>query len=405
MNWTIDFVSLTTQGTKNTITEEEETVLTTEESTTTGEDTATAEDDTVTAVQETATAGEETAAGGGDTVAAGEITITAVEDAAGAAELAEETDDAAQTLVPDETWNWRTPVTLPAWGMSLLVLTLTLMTAAVITLVVQRVFRQRKTAAQNAGEDSKVTGITPAVGKLHSQGARSAQQDSFSVSPLDLYASHGLLAVVADGMGGLEDGDQVSQTAVTAMMDGFYSRQDPDPALTLLHLLYDANGAVNRFLGLERIGMCGSTVAAGLLKDGKFYFISVGDSRISHYRDGRLTQLNRGHSYARDLELRAINGEGVLEEARTHPQAAGLTSFLGMGQLRYVDQPDAPMEVCPGDRFLLMSDGVYNALKEEEICRALDLEDVQQAADALARAIEEKSWPGQDNYTAVILGC
>lgn len=58
----------------------------------------------------------------------------------------------------------------------------------------------------------------------------------------------------------------------------------------------------------------------------------------------------------------------------------------------------------PGDRFLLMSDGVYNALSEQELCHALALE-APKAAKALGQMVSAKAWPGQDNYTAVILQC
>ena len=105
-----------------------------------------------------------------------------------------------------------------------------------------------------------------------------------------------------------------------------------------------------------------------------------------------------------ELELRAVNGEGSLEAASTHPRASGLTSYLGMGQLRWIDQSEQPVLARPGDRFLLMSDGVYNALSEQELCHALALE-APKAAKALGQMVSAKAWPGQDNYTAVILQC
>ena len=63
------------------------------------------------------------------------------------------------------------------------------------------------------------------VGKAHAQGARESQQDSFSVSS-DTMQPGGILAIVADGMGGLSDGDKVSQTIVSAVMHAFVSGAD-----------------------------------------------------------------------------------------------------------------------------------------------------------------------------------
>lgn len=260
-------------------------------------------------------------------------------------------------------------------------------------------------AAEIAATQALAPALPPpeiAVGKLHEQGARKSQQDSFFVSPAEMIPSHGLLAVVADGMGGLSGGDQVSQTAVTAVMEGFYTAQGT-PEQVLLALLTQANRAVNDLLGPDGLRTGGSTLVAGLIRDGNFYSLSVGDSRICLYRDGALWQLNREHIFRDELYLRAVNGEMALSEAVGHPQASGLTSFLGMGELKYVDLPARPVRVRTGDLFLLMSDGVYNALSDEELTAALD--QGEEAADALRDAIEAKGYSNQDNYTAVLLRC
>ena len=242
-----------------------------------------------------------------------------------------------------------------------------------------------------------------AVGKLHEQGQRTSQQDSFFVSPADVIPSHGLLAVVADGMGGLSDGDRVSQTAVSAMAESFYNMKG-EPMLVLLALLKQANAAVNRMLGSSGRSKSGSTLVAGLIRDQKFHYLSVGDSRICLYRGGTLYALNREHIFQNELFLRVINGEGTFHDAISHKSAAGLTSYLGMGALKYVDIPAQPVAIQPGDTFLLMSDGVYNALTTEELTVHLS-KTPEDAAAAIGQAIEAKGYPTQDNYTAVILRC
>lgn len=269
--------------------------------------------------------------------------------------------------------------------------------------------QKRGPEAGETGEIAATEALAPAlpqpeivVEKLHEQGARKSQQDSFFVSPAEMIPGHGLLAVVADGMGGLSGGDQVSQTAVTAVMEGFYAAQGT-PEQVLLALLAQANRAVNDLLGPDGLRTGGSTLVAGLIRDGNFYSLSVGDSRICLYRGGALWQLNREHIFRDELYLRAVNGEMALSEAVGHPQASGLTSFLGMGELKYVDLPARPIRVRTGDLFLLMSDGIYNALGDEELTAALDRE--VGAADALREAIQAKGYSNQDNYTAVLLRC
>ena len=107
------------------------------------------------------------------------------------------------------------------------------------------------------------------IGKLHEQGAREEQQDCFAVSDEALMPSHGLLAVVADGMGGLQDGDKVSAAAVQAVLDEFLLCQDPEgPEQLLLLLARKAVQSVNQLLGSEGLRQSGSTLVLGLVKDG-----------------------------------------------------------------------------------------------------------------------------------------
>lgn len=75
-----------------------------------------------------------------------------------------------------------------------------------------------------------------------------------------------------------------------------------------------------------------------------------------------------------------------------------------MGKLKYVDIPACPIQIRPGDRFILMSDGIYNALTDDEL-KACLRKPPEEAAKCIGEAIEEKGYSSQDNYTAVILGC
>ena len=52
-----------------------------------------------------------------------------------------------------------------------------------------------------------------------------------------------------------------------------------------------------------------------------------------------------------------------------------------------------------------MTDGVFNTLPEGVMAELLSKNpDVQQAADALEQAVLQANMPGQDNFTAMILG-
>lgn len=249
--------------------------------------------------------------------------------------------------------------------------------------------------------DTPITQIH--VGKAHGIGGRSSQQDSFSVSPAELYGQNGVLAVVADGMGGLENGDKASQAAVISAMESFYQVAGTGME-RLLQLLAVARDAVNASKAELNTAEGGTTLLMGLIQNGEFHYVSVGDSRIYLYRSGRLVQLNREHSYLYDQLKHAVNGKIGITEALANEKNACITSYLGMPELSYIDIPATPISVLPKDKFLLMSDGVYNALTQEEICLAMR-HPAQDAAEAIQSFISTKNFQDQDNYTLVVLEC
>lgn len=257
---------------------------------------------------------------------------------------------------------------------------------------------------QDTGKTGKMV-ETVVVGKLHEQGARSEQQDCFGVSDVSLLQTHGVLAVVADGMGGLTDGGKMSMAVVESILDSFFLYQGMyTMEQQLVMLAQKAVERVNALLAPSDLKKHGSTLVMGLIREGKFSFLSVGDSRVCLYRDGVLMQLNREHIYKNALALEAVNGEVSLQEVYSDQRAGGLTSFLGMGALQQIDFPAEPVRLLAGDKLLLMSDGVYNALDQSELTKCLDAEP-EEAVEQIRTAIQEKAYVNQDNYTAVVIGC
>lgn len=239
------------------------------------------------------------------------------------------------------------------------------------------------------------------VGQLHNIGARPYQEDSSGVSELD----DGILAIVADGMGGLSGGDRVSQKIVYTML-GYGDQLRPgylDGALE--RMVYATNEAVNAMLGPEGLYKSGSTLLAVLVRQNRFHWITVGDSHIYYYHNGRLVQLNEEHNRGQELLHMAARGEITYEEARNAPKKNGLTSFIGMGRLKYIDKSLESIPLVSGDRILLMTDGVFNALSDQTMEAVLQkFPDVQEAAAEMERLVIQKASPRQDNFTAVILG-
>lgn len=274
--------------------------------------------------------------------------------------------------------------------------------AAVLAVTVRRKRRagQSKQELHNTPESDSVSTGEIQIGKIHHIGKRNMQQDSLGVTDIP----DGVFAVVADGMGGLSDGDKVSQTVVMTMLQEVSEQSGTEQRAGLFEAVSLANDAVNQMLGMPAQYVSGSTVVAALAGKGRFEWVSVGDSRVCLYRGGRLIQLNREHNYESELLWQAVNGEASFVEAEENPRRRNLTSFIGMGKLKYVDGSIRPVEAAAGDILLLMSDGVFNTLSEDEICAVLEeYPEPQQAAWEMEERILQYDRPKQDNFTAVIM--
>lgn len=244
---------------------------------------------------------------------------------------------------------------------------------------------------------------TLTIGTLHQPGRRQYQQDSLGHSIV--LNGKGMLAVVADGMGGLADGDKVSQQIVLRTLE-LGAQLTPDQTNGALYrVLNQVNEDVNRTLTPDGLYKCGSTMIAVLVHDSSFQWISVGDSRIYLYREGYVNRLNRDHDLLQDWMPEILSGQRSMEASLADPNARKLTSFIGMGRLRYVDGSIQPIDLLPGDRLILLTDGVYGEISEEQMAAILKQHtDVRQAAKALDQQIQANQNPHQDNYTALILG-
>jgi protein phosphatase len=244
-------------------------------------------------------------------------------------------------------------------------------------------------------------------GNARQVGDRHEQQDEFAFTNIDdaAFVAHGgVLAVVADGMGGMAMGQQASQCAVRTILAA-YGEKSQDEAIpeALTRALYLANGEILQLA--EEAGMrgkVGTTVVAAVIHQGRLYWVSVGDSRLYLYRQGTLLQITTDHAYAVELARAVKRGDLTQEEAEQHPERHSLTSYLGVESLTTIDTSTTPLPLHAGDRVLLCSDGLHGTLGDTEMSAVL-ADAPQQAAEALMRAALHKRKPHQDNVTAVVM--
>lgn len=239
-----------------------------------------------------------------------------------------------------------------------------------------------------------------AFGCLNNQGARNYQEDSFgfsSVNPKDI-KKQGFTAIIADGMGGLSGGAQISQYFVMSMLE-MQKNRDPDIPVNIY--LSRAVRAVNS--GVLSSGMRGGTTAAVVMcLPVGIYWCTVGDSRIYLAREGGLTALNEDSDYLNRLFEKVISGEMTYEEASGDSKKDALNQYIGYKGGIYPDINSKPFIPRNKDKILICTDGVYNALSNEELLSALK-SPASEAAELIESKVLSKAYSDQDNFTAIIL--
>jgi PPM family protein phosphatase len=209
----------------------------------------------------------------------------------------------------------------------------------------------------------------------------------------DSYLTEEPLFVVADGMGGHRGGEVASQLAVETL-ENMRKQGTGD----LRDQVQEANRVVFERSAVDRkVAGMGTTLTAALVEGDRVRLAHVGDSRAYLLRDGELQLLTEDHTLVRRM---VTEGEISKEEAETHPQRSVLTRALGVDAV--VDVDDDTVEVLPGDRLLLCTDGLTSMVSEhaiEEVLRA-----VPAPRDAARRLVQMANQAGgMDNTTVVVL--
>lgn len=239
-----------------------------------------------------------------------------------------------------------------------------------------------------------------AVGCMSSQGARNYQEDSFGFSSIDAadVKNLGFTAIVADGMGGLSGGARISDYVVSALLEMQRSRDPSVPAY--IHLAQSLRMINNSVLTSGMRG--GTTCAAVMCLPSGMYWCTVGDSRVYLARNGTLTALNEDTDYLNRLFEQVISGGLTYEEAFADEKKDALAQYIGYKGNIDPDVNTTPFLPMKGDKILICSDGVYNALPAPELLNALG-KPASEAAESIETKVISKGYPDQDNFTAIVL--
>ncbi len=207
-----------------------------------------------------------------------------------------------------------------------------------------------------------------------------------------------ILLVVADGLGGHRGGEVASKMAV-GTLGKLVREAEGEAEVRLLEAIRHANEFIFRAATKDRTlkGM-GTTVVALLLRaDGSAFVAHAGDSRLYRIREGRIEPLTEDHSV---VALMVREGLIQPEEARDHPKKNQIMRALGVSD--EIETDVAPVEVRPGDSYLLCSDGLYGMLPDEDLRRISgSAPDPETAVAWLIDAANQAG--GADNITALLV--
>lgn len=212
--------------------------------------------------------------------------------------------------------------------------------------------------------------------------------------------------IVADGMGGQQAGEQASKMAVELIPKAITKRlrADSDDPKTIQRLVRDSFAEANQeILGcsgaVAEFSNMGTTVVLALFRNDRVFVAGMGDSRAYRLRGGQIEQITEDHSLA-DALVKA--GTITKEELPHHKFKNVLYLFLGSKEGREGPEDVRVLEVIPGDRFLLASDGLTGVVRDEELTRVIQTcDDPQRAARVLVdQALANDS---KDNITALVI--
>ncbi len=243
-----------------------------------------------------------------------------------------------------------------------------------------------------------------------SQGARDYQEDAITADfPVGAEAG---FVVLADGMGGHAAGDVASKIVLTEVYSELkfhYANVDAFEARAP-EILRDVADLANQSLRQhasnhpETEGM-GATLVVPALVENRLWWISIGDSPLFLYRDGKLSQLNEDHSMAPQIDYLVQAGLLDAEDAAKHPDRNCLVSVLMGSKIAKIDCPAKPQVLKAGDIVVCSSDGLQfltNAQIEKVLAKYRKTRSTE-IAERLLEELHRLADPDQDNISFTVI--
>ncbi|ONI45038.1 hypothetical protein AN641_05055 [Candidatus Epulonipiscioides gigas] len=210
--------------------------------------------------------------------------------------------------------------------------------------------------------------ILVSYGKVDIGLIRKTNQDNIFICDTNIGALSNLY-IVADGMGGLANGDRASQTAISEFVKYIKDLEDvvlttPEQIINFLrrgvnHTNYILYKKSKELFGIDGMG---TTFTAATIIGNYIYISHVGDSRAYAINKRHIIQLTIDHSLVQEMYQ---NGLIALDEMSTHPMGHMITRAIGTSEITKID--NFMYELVDVDYILLCSDGVTRMLTDDEL--------------------------------------
>lgn len=233
------------------------------------------------------------------------------------------------------------------------------------------------------------------VGRTHIGLVRDQNEDCFAIREgLDVF-------LIADGIGGHAFGEIASHLAVETFLDGYQTHMDLDILTRIRKAFKGANDAVHQAqVGHEPTLVMGTTLTAACLDGDDLYIGHIGDSRayISRFPD-EIQQMTEDHTFYRELAKHDPKTFERLTTDTLNQQRDYLAKAVGPE--KDITPQILRVALLPGDRVLLVTDGVYRYFSDDDLRRILVRE--KSPAD-VCLALEEGALEagGKDNLTSLV---
>lgn len=194
----------------------------------------------------------------------------------------------------------------------------------------------------------------------------------------------GSLAILADGVGGIGNGEVASRLAAETAIDVFRELKPEAAPADAIRQIYETASA-KLFEAAREKGRMATTMIASVFRHDKITIGHIGDSRAYLIRAGKIRRLTTDHSYT---SLQVKLGLLLERNAMTSEHRSTLTRALGFEPIAHYDIVTEMLQ--PGDFILQCSDGLYGFVLDEEICDIVNKAHPGQACKNLLALAERR---------------